>query len=126
MAECVLDASALLAFLRREPGFERVTEALTASVISAVNWAEVIGKASDYGGPMPAISAALKLLPIQVAPFTTDQAEIAGSLRAQTRALGLSLGDRCCLALGIKTGFPVLTTDRSWAQIQDVNVVIIR
>ncbi len=101
-------------------------DALTTSIISAVNWAEVIGKASDHGGPMPAVSAALKLLPVQIALFTTDQAEIAGSLRAQTRALGLSLGDRCCLALGIKTGFPVLTTDRSWAKLPDVSVVIIR
>ena len=34
-----------------------------------------------------------------------------------TRALGLSLGDRACLALGLRGGLPVLTADHAWQQL---------
>ena len=38
----VLDASALLAYLKDEPGSNQVDGVLATSVISSVNWAEVI------------------------------------------------------------------------------------
>jgi len=44
-------------------------------------------------------------------------------LRAATRAQGLSLGDRACLATGLRLGWPVITADRSWA-IVDVGVTV--
>jgi PIN domain nuclease of toxin-antitoxin system len=46
--------------------------------------------------------------------FTAEHAKIAGSLMIQTRALGLSFGDRACLALGLALGAPVYTADKSW------------
>jgi PIN domain nuclease of toxin-antitoxin system len=47
---CVLDASALLAFLRDEPGAEVVERALEAgAAIRAANWAEVLSKAAEVG-----------------------------------------------------------------------------
>lgn len=46
----LLDASALLAYLQREPGFEAVREALReGAAISAVNLAEVAGKLKARG-----------------------------------------------------------------------------
>jgi Hypothetical conserved protein len=46
----LLDASALLAYLQREPGFEAVREALREGAgISAVNLAEVVGKLKAKG-----------------------------------------------------------------------------
>ena len=42
MADVVLDASAVLALLNREPGGERVENYLGEGVISAVNAAEVV------------------------------------------------------------------------------------
>ena len=37
---------------------------------------------------------------------------------AQTRALGLSLGDRACLALGLALKAPVYTADKSWKKLK--------
>ena len=56
MAEAVLDASALLAFLRNEPGAEEVAAVLTLSCISAVNLAETISKMVEYGKPLDDVS----------------------------------------------------------------------
>jgi PIN domain nuclease of toxin-antitoxin system len=40
-----------------------------------------------------------------------------GALRPATKALGLSLGDRACLALARRERLPILTADRSWAKL---------
>ena len=81
----VLDASALLAFLRREPGRDRVEAVLDRSQISAVNLAEVVAKAIDRGGTLEGISDSLAPLPLRVVPFAPEDALISGSLRASTR-----------------------------------------
>ena len=44
-------------------------------------------------------------------------AEMTGSLRAETRKSGLSLGDRACIALGVALGAEVYTSDRVWADL---------
>ena len=36
----------------------------------------------------------------------------------QTRALGLSLGDRACLALAVALNAPVYTADRTWKKLK--------
>jgi PIN domain nuclease of toxin-antitoxin system len=115
----VLDASALLAVLNREPGAEKLTpQLLSAATSSTVNLAEVQGKLVRRGiKPDEAWEATLS--PIrEAAVFTGEQAKIAGSLIAQTSSLGLSLGDRACLALGIALKAPVYTADRSWKNLK--------
>jgi ribonuclease VapC len=127
VSEVVLDASALLAFLQKEPGRDRVEAVLGKSLISAVNLAEVVSKGIDYGGTLEGISTVLSQLQMRLVPFTPDEAMISGSLRAATRRKGLSLGDRCCLALGVTTGLPVLTTEGQWREIDvGVQVEVIR
>ena len=54
----------------------------------------------------------------QVLPFVTQHAKTTGSLIAQTRASGLSLGDRACLALALEMKAPVYTADRSWKNLK--------
>ncbi len=119
MSKIVLDASAILAILNREPGADKLTvELLNEAVSSAVNLAEVQTILVTQGGiPDDAWEDACSPLRKAV-PFTPEQAKIAGSLAAQTRALGLSLGDRACLALGIQLGAPVYTTDRAWKKLK--------
>ena len=117
MSEVVLDASALLAFLKKEPGKERVEAVLARSIMSAVNLAEVVSKAIDSGGTLDHTSNVLSQLPLRIVPFTPEDAYISGSLRALTTPKGLSLGDRCCLALGVKTGLLVLTTEEKWLEV---------
>lgn len=115
----VLDASALLALLNREPGWEMVLEALQHDAyVSAVNWAEVVGKLSEAGMPENEVREVLESLPVQLVSVTSDLAFRIGFLRPRTRTLGLSLGDRACLALAESLGVPALTADRAWASLQ--------
>ncbi|HXM21440.1 MAG TPA: type II toxin-antitoxin system VapC family toxin [Terriglobales bacterium] len=119
MSKIVLDASALLAVLNGEPGAEKLTpQLLSVATSSTVNLAEVQGKLVSRGiKPDEAWEATIS--PIrEAAVFTDEQAKIAGSLIAQTRVFGLSLGDRACLALGIALKAPVYTADRLWKNLK--------
>lgn len=128
MSRIVLDASALLAALNGERGADNLTlELLSTAVISTVNLAEVQSKLVARGlSPDRAWAAAL--VPVEEAiPFTSEQAKAAGSMVAETRAWGLSLGDRACLALGLALQAPVYTADRSWKNLKlGVRIHVIR
>jgi PIN domain nuclease of toxin-antitoxin system len=123
VTEAVLDASALLAFLKNEPGADKVQTVLTQSCISAVNMAETLGKLVDHGKMLDDAAYQLDRLQIPVIPFDAEQAKILASLVTITRPLGLSLADRACLALGLSRRLPVLTTDRNWEKV-DVGVKV--
>jgi len=125
----VLDASAVLALLFEEPGAEVVRAQLRTGVIGAANLAEVLAKLSDHGLPATEAVRAVAILGLEVAPMTEAQARQSAELRPMTRAVGLSLGDRACLALAAELGAPVLTADRSWdavAGAAGVSVQVIR
>jgi PIN domain nuclease of toxin-antitoxin system len=127
VSEVVLDASALIAFLRNEPGADKVAAVLTQSCISAVNLAETFGKLVEYGKALEAVIYQVERLRIPVIPFDEEQARIAASLWKGTRAVGMSLGDRACLSLALKTSLPALTTENVWDKCGlDVGVVKIR
>jgi PIN domain nuclease of toxin-antitoxin system len=120
----VLDASAVLAYLQREPGFPMVRSALRAgAVISTVSLAEVHGRASEAGRSVTLTNARLRAVGLQVEPFSEEDAAVTGELVPSTRPLGLSLADRARLALAIRMGRPVLTTDRDLARA-DVGVEV--
>lgn len=126
--EIVLDASALLAGLRGEPGADIVKKAIDDAAISAVNLSECVAKLLEAGMTLVDADDAIAPLGLQVVPFDRDQAMAAAELRQQTRSHGLSLGDRACLALA-KTGEAalVLTADRSWAKLNlGVKIQVIR
>jgi len=103
--------------LNAEPGSEGVARALPAAALSAVNLCEVVGKLLDAGLTAQEIRAALAPLALEVHPFERGSAHAAGELRPATRSLGLSLGDRACLALARELRAPVLTTDRRWTRL---------
>jgi len=54
---------------------------------------------------------------LTVEAFTAADAVRAAIMLPSTRTAGLSFGDRACLALGHRLGWPVLTADRSWARL---------
>ena len=123
----VLDASALLCLFLREPGAERVEVLLPGARIGTANLAEVIGKLVDRGADGAAIAAEIAELDLEIVPLDGDQAVAAGMLRRTTRTLGLSLGDRCCLALAQAIGATAVTTDRAWAGLEpSVAVEVVR
>jgi ribonuclease VapC len=119
----ILDASALLAYLQEEPGATFVANALTqGSLISAVNWAETLSKLAERGQDPDIVTDLLTnqgLLnnALVIVPFDTDISRATAKLRPLTRNLGLSLGDRACLALGIQAQLPVLTSDQAWMSL---------
>ena len=106
-----------------EPGAEVVAAALPGAAISAVNLSEVVAKLVEAGFPEARVQEMIDLLSMVVVPFGADHAYLAGFFRSATRSLGLSLGDRSCLALAQRRNVPVLTTDRAW-QHSPLSVVV--
>jgi ribonuclease VapC len=115
----VVDSSVLLAVIHQERGSETLTpEFLTRAIISTVNLAEVQSKLVTSGWPPDDAWADATGSVREVIPFTAEHARAAGNLIAETRAFGLSLGDRACLALGLALHAPVYTADRSWKRLK--------
>ena len=118
MNKYVLDASAVLALLNQEPGKERVEALLADSVISAINYCEVLGKLIDAGLSEEDAQESIDLLGIECLDFDLELARLAAALRPTTKKLGLSLGDRSCLALGIARHSIIVTAERAWGRLK--------
>ena len=116
----VYDASALLALILDEPGAERAQLSLADGIISSVNLSEVIATLVSRGATAADVRALVEDLPLEVVPFTAEDAKTTGLLRTSTKLLGLSLGDRACLALGQRLEAHILTADRAWAKLSDL------
>jgi PIN domain nuclease of toxin-antitoxin system len=122
-----LDASALLAFLFREPGHEDVAAVITDSCLSTVNLSEVIGRFVRDGHDAHMVLNRLSGSSFEIVPFSASGAVLAAELLPQTRPLGLSLGDRACLALALKRGIPAVTADRTWSDVDmGVPIIVVR
>lgn len=124
---CVLDASALLAYLQRETGFEKVVEALEkGAVCSAVNLAEVCTKANSRGIDPDDVSNRLRALGLEIIAFGERDARESARMHQRLRGLGLSLADRACLTLAARLDRPALTTDRAWRRAAHLKVELLR
>ncbi len=126
MSDAVLDTSALLALLLDEPGADTVQATLPGALMSAVNLAEVVSKLCERGMPADQVAFAVSSIGVEIVAFDDEQARVSGALRPLTRAWGLSLGDRACLALARLRNLPALTADIAWANVPDCRVTLIR
>jgi len=129
VSDSVLDASAVLALLEREPGGEFVRSVLDEGIafISTVNITEVLTKLMQHGLSADEADDDLESLHLERIPFALSTAARAAALSATTKRFGLSLGDRACLALAIELGHRTITTDRIWEQLElGVPVVLAR
>ena len=119
MSRIVLDASAVLAIINAEPGSEKLTpDLLEDAVSSTVNLAEVHGKLVSRGWTADEAWEDASSPIHEAMPFDEQHARIAGDLITQTRSLGLSLGDRACLALGLTLNAPVFTAEKAWKKLK--------
>ena len=113
----VLDSSVILAYLLDEQGREAAEQAIAArGIICSVNLAEVMSRLMRDQADAAASADVLLALPVTVADLDARLAIDMGAMVAQTRPLGLSLGDRACLALARRGRLPALTADRIWLQ----------
>ena len=127
MSSAVLDASAVLAVLFRERGGDAVGGHIDTGLVCAVNHSEVLAKAVERGAAMEEVVRNLARFEFTVVPFDAELAVLAASLRPMTRSQGLSLGDRACLALAMKTCLPALKAESAWRKCGlGVEVVTIR
>jgi ribonuclease VapC len=127
VSKYVLDASALLALMNNEAGAQRVRDILAESVIGAANVCETFGRLISAGMTPGDARTSIELLNLEVIPFDTELAYNAGALVPRTKKLGLSLGDRACLALGMALNRTVVTAELLWHRLKiEVTVEVIR
>jgi PIN domain nuclease of toxin-antitoxin system len=123
----VLDASALLALLLGEPGADVVRGRRPGAVLSAVNYAEVLARTAALCGSLEDAKRRVDRQELGVIALDQTQAAVAASLLPAGKKLGLSLADRCCLALAMTRRQPVLTADGAWQSLKaDIDIVLIR
>lgn len=122
-----LDASAILALLRAEPGADIVAERIAAgATVSTVNLAEVATVLTRTGHDAAQQLASL-FAQVDVSPFDVADALAVGALEPVTRPAGLSLGDRACLALARRLRVSAVTADHAWTDLDhSVTVDLIR
>ena len=126
MIENILDSSAVLAVLQNEPGKAKVEAILDVSAISRINLVEVLTKLVEKGMSIDEAKETFDDLELEVAEFDEKQSLKAAELRPLTKHLGLSMGDRCCLALAITENLPAVTADKNWASLTLCQIEIIR
>lgn len=126
MIENVLDASAVLALLQNETGKEKVEAVLEKSAISRVNVTEVLTKLIEKGVSSAEAQESFASLDLKIVEFDENQSVKAAKLRLATKSSGLSLGDRCCIALAIQENAIAVTADKVWANLNFCKIEVIR
>lgn len=121
MSKAVLDASAVLAVLRNERGAENVIPHLRGSLISSINYAEVLCILREGGGDPEMGELAINGLQIERVAFDSEHAQLVASIYTRTLGTTIGLADRACLSLGLKHGLPVITSDSDWRKV-DIGV----
>jgi ribonuclease VapC len=118
MNSVVVDTSALLAYLKQEPGGRDRADDIRGALLCSVNLAETIGVLLRQGTPLDTARKIVELSEVQIVGFDSALAEDTGALIVHTRSKGLSLGDRACLALAARENLPALTADNAWFDLK--------
>lgn len=121
----VLDASAVLAWVRHERGAETVHQLFPHAVIAAPNLTETLYRAQATGHRMSAaqLQASIVAMGAEIEAFgETDAAPAAELLHYSAAHPGpdggrISLGDACCLAVAERLQLPVAGDDQAWTDL---------
>jgi PIN domain nuclease of toxin-antitoxin system len=117
MKPVIADTSAIIAFLNFEPGADEVRQVLPRIRLTMVNLAEIVAVVGRHRVGRSWIEQRVFRVFPELLPFDREHAYLCGALEAITRPKGLSLGDRACLAAGLLLGWPVLTAESRWVEI---------
>ncbi|MEK7409523.1 MAG: type II toxin-antitoxin system VapC family toxin [Acidobacteriota bacterium] len=117
-AKYLLDASAVLAMLRKEPGWEVVRDLLPEAQISAVTLVEVLTKAIQKGVPPEDAAQALRDIGLPVLPVHEGHAYASAAVAPLAWKAGLSLADRLCITMATTHNLAAVTSDKSWASLR--------
>jgi ribonuclease VapC len=123
-AEFVLDATALIALVESEPGYQSVHGLVERSVISAINVAETVNKFVERGSTPDGVQNALRRLELTVEDWSEEMAYQSAEFTQFNKSHGLSLGDRACLTLARRLRATAVTSDRAWRRIPSLGVPI--
>lgn len=115
----IVDTSAIIAILKREQGWQRLSDALTTATgtisMSAANYVECGAVVDRIGDPVLSrrLDELLDLLGVEVEPVTVTQAAIARTAfrdfgKGSGHPAGLNFGDCFSYALAIERGRPLL------------------
>ena len=126
MSKRVLDSSAILAAMLGEPGGDLAGSMLASGIVSTANVAEVFSKLSEKGMLDEETVFDFRQLGLEIVDHDLEQAIKVAELRPLSKHLGLSLGDRSCLALAILRNATAITADRSWTTLTLCRVESIR
>jgi len=125
----IYDASAILALLLGETGFDQMERMLRQApgIISTVNYCEVLAKCQEIGIRVAECDILLAKLPLTIVDSNREMARYAAALRPSTKHIGLSLGDRFCIACAFCYRGSAVTADQCWKVIKaGVPVICIR
>ncbi|MEO7659956.1 MAG: type II toxin-antitoxin system VapC family toxin [Pyrinomonadaceae bacterium] len=126
MKNIVLDSSAILAVMLQEKGSEVVEPLLDGGKVSTVNIAETFSKLAEKGRLTDSTVEDFLQLGLEIIDFDYEQAVKTAELRPLTKHLGMSLGDRSCLALAILQGATAVTADKDWKSLSFCPIEVIR
>ncbi len=112
----MLDASALLRYLDREPGFGRIAQLLKQAtkgeatlLVSAVNWGEVVSVLYRVHGAAGRMTGAkLRALPLNIVSVDADLAERAGVFKQDFK---VSYADAFAGSLAVAEKATLVTAD---------------
>ncbi len=125
----LIDTSAVIALLFKEPGHEKVRVLLDSErcFITAANYQEVVFRLVRVGADPVQVVADLNALEMEVVPFSPEFAADS-TFSGIGFEMGLSLGDRCCLITALQSGMVAVTADQKWKDISipGVKVMVIR
>ena len=124
MNKVILDSSALLALINNEEGSSVVEELLGSIIMSSINISEVASILLDSEMDTEQVSKAIEPFIDSIIDFDFEYSILCASLKKSTKHLGLSLGDRACISLGIKLGLPIYTADKICAEVKLDNIDI--
>ena len=118
----VLDASAVVAWIFRETGYQVVARALPHSVLPVANAVEVLARALERGwsGTAEELLDDIQLMGVELAETTPLDTVRAAELIAESRALGIaqgwgiSLGDALCITIAERLNLPAVGGDTAW------------